>query len=104
MSGRWPLYPQKRTLVESVGTFGKSNRATSACTLARASSPFPGTPSAAARNEPSISAISPSALCHCVSSRGGPLRNQGQGSREIVVAIAIADGGRPHPRVGKGRV
>lgn len=23
---------------------------------------------------------------------------------EIVVAIAIADGGRPHPRVGKGRV
>jgi hypothetical protein len=23
---------------------------------------------------------------------------------EIVVAIGIADGGRPHPRVGKGRV
>jgi len=23
---------------------------------------------------------------------------------EIVVAIAISDGGRPHPRVGKGRV
>ena len=24
--------------------------------------------------------------------------------KEIVVAIAIADGGRPHPRVGKGRI
>jgi hypothetical protein len=23
---------------------------------------------------------------------------------EILVAIAIADGGRPHPRVGKGRL
>jgi hypothetical protein len=26
------------------------------------------------------------------------------GPEEIVVAIAISDGGRPHPRVGKGRL